>query len=55
MIGLQMLQAPMAMVGVDLGLFRKLAALELGSSKSAGQLADDTGADVDLLGKCSDL
>ncbi|OKL55915.1 hypothetical protein UA08_08822 [Talaromyces atroroseus] len=43
------LQAPMAMVAVDLGLFRKLAALELGSSRTVSQLAEDTGADVNLL------
>ena len=50
---LQMLQVPMAMVGVDIGLFQKLAALEPESSRTAGQLAEDTGTDVDLLGECN--
>lgn len=51
----QMVTIPMASIGVDIGLFQKLAAIEPGSSRTTDQLANDTGADVDLLGECNGL
>lgn len=41
----------MAKVGADIGVFRKLAELQPGSSRTVDQLADETVADVELLGK----
>lgn len=41
----------MAKIGSDIGVFRILADLEPGSSKNVGQLADETGADANLLGQ----
>lgn len=41
----------MAKVGADIGVFRKLAELQPGSSRTVDQLADETGADAELLGK----
>jgi hypothetical protein len=41
----------MAKIGADIGVFRKLAALQPGKSKTVDQLAGETGADAELLGK----
>lgn len=47
---MQAIQMPMAKVGADMGVFRKLAELQPGSSRSVEQLAGETGADAELLG-----
>ena len=48
---MQAIQMPIAKVGTDIGIFRKLAELQPGSSRTVDQLADETGADDELLGK----
>lgn len=48
---MQAIQMPIAKVGADIGIFRKLAELQPGSSRTVEQLADETGADDELLGK----
>lgn len=48
---IQATQMPIAKVGADIGVFRKLAELQPGSSRTVDQLAGETGADAELLGE----
>jgi demethylsterigmatocystin 6-O-methyltransferase len=48
---MQAIQMPIAKVGADIGVFRKLAELQPGSSRTVDQLAGETGADSELLGE----
>ncbi|GAM33496.1 O-methyltransferase [Talaromyces pinophilus] len=43
------IQMPIAKVGADIGVFRKLAELQPGSSRTVDQLTGETGADSELL------
>ncbi|RAO70370.1 uncharacterized protein BHQ10_006382 [Talaromyces amestolkiae] len=43
------IQMPMAKVGADIGVFRKLAELQPASSRTVDQLVGETGADAELL------